>query len=182
MHSRRIIPAFCLAASLCGQQPVSLRDPATGNTAAVSGASAVKVDGSAVIQPVNVAQKGGTAVVADPCDANAKSFAPFSITTGTQVIAGVSAKKVYVCAINLVAGAATNVALVEGAGSVCASGTTGMAGGATAGTGWNFAANGGLSQGNGGASIMATAVNADNVCLLVSAANQVSGVIAYVIQ
>ena len=44
-----------------------------------------------------------------------------------------------------------NVAVVEGTGSVCATGTAGVSGfgGATAATGWNFAGNGGIALGNG---------------------------------
>jgi hypothetical protein len=52
-----------------------------------------------------------------------------------------------------------------------------MAGGATAVTGWNFAANGGLALGNGQGVVARTATAADNVCLLVSSTAQVSGTI-----
>jgi hypothetical protein len=97
-------------------------------------------------------------------------------------VTGTSAKKIYICSINLVTAAANNVAMVEGTGTVCATGIAGMAGGSTAATGWNFAANGGLTQGNGMGSIMAEATNADNLCLLQSAAVQLSGVIGYVVQ
>lgn len=133
-------------------------------------------------QPSNMAQIGGTAIVADPCRAIAKSFAVINLTANTQVITGTASKKTYVCSINIVAGAATNVAVVEGTGTVCATSITGMAGGSTAATGWNFAANGGLVLGNGGFSVMVTATTANNVCILVSAANQVSGGISYVQQ
>ena len=104
-----------------------------------------------------------------------------SLTTNTQLISGVSARHVYVCSINLVVAAATNVALVSGTGSVCGTGTGAMAGGTTAATGWNFAANGGIAQGTGIGWIARTAATGDNVCLLVSAANQTSGVITYAI-
>lgn len=138
-------------------------------------------------QPVSgtVTANAGTgtfAVSADPCFANSKSFAVINLTANTQVITGTSAKKTYICSLNLVAGAATNVAVVEGTGTTCATGIAGMAGGSTAATGWNFAANGGIALGNGGGSVMITATNADNVCVLVSAANQISGTIAYVQQ
>ena len=104
---------------------------------------------------------------------------PISITTGTQIIAGASSKQTYVCSINLVAGAADNVALVEGTGSVCASSTAGMAGGTTAVTGWNLAANGGMTLGNGAGIVAKTATAADNVCLLVSGSAQLSGTIVW---
>lgn len=104
---------------------------------------------------------------------------PINITASTQIIAGVSSKQIYVCSLNLVAGAGDNVALVEGTGTTCATGTAGIAGGATAATGWNFAANGGLALGNGLGIIARTATAANNVCLLVSSSGQVSGNIVW---
>lgn len=152
--------------------------------------TAIKVDNSAVTQPISgsVSISGTPSVsisgtVADPCQANAKSFAVINLTANTQIItAGGAGTRTYFCSLNLIASAATNVALVEGTGTTCATGITGMAGGSTAATGWNFAANGGIALGNGAASVMATAGTAKNVCILVSAANQISGSIAYVQQ
>jgi hypothetical protein len=117
----------------------------------------------------------------DPCQVNAKVYLPVSLTANTKIVTGTASKKIYVCSINLVVAAATNVALVEGTGSTCGTNTAGMAGGATAATGWNFAANGGLTQGNGWASIAAQATAADDLCIFVSAANQTSGTIVYVV-
>jgi hypothetical protein len=125
---------------------------------------------------------GTNAVVLDPCRTSANIFKPISQTANTQIVTGTSAKKIYICSINLVTAAANNVAVVEGTGSTCATGIAGMAGGTTAATGWNLAANGGLTQGNGMGSIMAEATNADNLCLLQSAAVQLSGTIGYVVQ
>jgi len=121
---------------------------------------------------------------ADPCmgSANAKSFATVSTTASAQLIAGSAGKQTYVCSISLVPAGADNVALVEGTGAVCATGTAGMAGGATAATGWNFAANENMHMGGGAGSVAKTATAGDNVCLLVSAATQLSGVIGYVQQ
>jgi len=104
---------------------------------------------------------------------------PINITASTQIITGVSSKQVYVCSLNLVAGIGDNVALVEGMGTTCGTSTAGIAGGATAATGWNFAANGGLALGNGLGIIARTATAADNVCLLVSGSGQVSGNIVW---
>jgi len=95
---------------------------------------------------------------------------PISVTASTQI---------YVCSLNLIAGVADNVALVEGTGTTCGTGTAGIAGGSTAATGWNFAANGGLTLGNGIGIIARTATAADNVCLLVSGSGQVSGNIVW---
>lgn len=138
-------------------------------------------------QTVNYVQKAGTNVVADPCETNTKSYFDISITTNTQIIAGTSAKKTYICSIALTA-PNTNVALVEGTGSVCATGIHGVGGGTTAATGLFQFANAtipgvGLVMGNGAMTILqAGNAAADNVCLLVSAANQVSGQIQYVQQ
>ena len=104
---------------------------------------------------------------------------PISITASTQIITGTSSKQTYVCSVNLIAGAADNIALVEGTGTTCGSSTAGMAGGPTAATGWNLAANGGLAFGNGQGVIARTATAADNVCLLVSGSGQVSGSIVW---
>jgi hypothetical protein len=104
---------------------------------------------------------------------------PISITANTQIITGTSSKQTYVCYVNLVVSAADNVALVEGTGSTCGTGTAGMAGGSTAAAGWNFAANGGLTMGDGRGNIIRTATAADNVCLLVSSGAQVSGTIVW---
>jgi hypothetical protein len=159
---------------------------ATGTGAGGAGIPRVTLSNDSSLaanQSVNIAQLAGSALQAEPCQTVAKNYTPISLTTNTQIITGTSAKQTYICAINLTA-PNTNVALVEGTGSVCATGIAGMAGGTTAATGWKFAdatAPGvGLSQGNGASAIMRTATAADNVCLLVSAANQVSGHIVWV--
>ncbi len=104
---------------------------------------------------------------------------PISVTANTQIIPGASGKQTYICHLNLIVSAADNVALVEGTGTICGTGTAGIAGGTSAGTGWNFAANGGLTMGAGNGAIARTATAADNVCLLVSGGAQVSGSIVW---
>ncbi|MBZ5701486.1 MAG: hypothetical protein LAN84_06535 [Acidobacteriia bacterium] len=162
-----------------------------GTAAALAGAWPVKVtDGTNTLPAMDaVARKGFQAVTdgtstlqIDPCQAQARSAYSVSITANTQIIAGVASKQTYICSALLIVGAATNVALVEGTGTTCGTGIAGMSGGATAATGWNLAANGGYAFGNGQNWIFKTATAADNVCLLVSAANQVSGTITYVQQ
>ena len=111
----------------------------------------------------------------------ATTFTNISLTASTQLITGTAGQSIYLCHVNLVAaGTAVNVALVEGTGSVCATGIAGLFGGTTAATGWNFAANGGLVAGDGMHVIRRTATTGDNVCLLVSAAVQVSGLLVWV--
>lgn len=108
------------------------------------------------------------------------STALINLTASGQLITGTSGQQIYICHIDLVTGSAQNIALVEGTGSVCASGTAGLAGGTTAGTGWNFAANFGIAAGDGRGLVTKTATAADNVCALLSGSGQVSGAITYV--
>jgi hypothetical protein len=133
-------------------------------------------------QSVNLAQVGGTAPVLDPCQANAGSQAVINLTASGQVITGTASKQTYICSIDLVSATAQNIALVEGTVTTCGTGTAGMAGGATAATGWNFAANSGLVKGTGSNWVFKTATAADNVCLLLSSTGQTSGAIRYVQQ
>lgn len=123
-------------------------------------------------------------LVVDPCKAQAKLYASINQTVNTQLVAGTVSKKVYVCSIHVVAAAATNVAVVEGTGSVCATSTAGVSGfgGATAATGWNFAPNGGIALGNGDSSLGAEGTSGDNLCLFNSGSGQVSGGISYVVE
>jgi len=108
---------------------------------------------------------------------------PINISTATTtlLITGVSGRQVRICAVHLVVAGANNVALVEGTGATCGTGTAGMAGGTTAASGWNFAANGGLAMGSGLGMILQTATAGDSVCVVTSAAVQLSGTISYAI-
>lgn len=133
-------------------------------------------------QSTNQAQIGGSAVVADPCQQLARTNQTITTTAGVQLIAGTSAKQTYICSMDIITATAQNIALVEGTGTVCATGIAGMAGGTTAATGWNFSANGGFVKGTGGNWVFRTATNADNVCLLLSGSGQTSGSIQYVQQ
>ncbi len=114
------------------------------------------------------------------CDTNAN----ISQTGNTQVITGTSAKKIYVCAMNLVTATAQNIAVVEGTGTTCGTSTAafpGTSGGSTAATGWNLAANSGIVLGGGLGPIGIEATNADNVCVLQSGSGQISGSIWYTV-
>lgn len=119
-----------------------------------------------------------------PCSNNANVvFVPIDIVTATttEVVGTASGASnyIYICSINLVTAAANNVALVEDDTDACASPTAGIAGGVTAGEGWNFAANGGLTLGNGSAAVAKSAAANRYVCLITSAAVQLSGSISY---
>lgn len=131
---------------------------------------------------VNVAQVGGSTVVADPCQQLARSSANINLTAGGRIIVGASSKQTYICSMELITATAQNIALVEGTGTTCATSVTGMAGGSTAATGWNFGANGGFVKGTGNNWVFKTATAADDVCLLLSSTGQTSGSVQYVQQ
>jgi hypothetical protein len=121
----------------------------------------------------------------DPCSGVAKQYLPIDIVTATTTeitpsLAGAS-NHYYVCSVNLgpTAGA-QNVALVDDDSDNCGSVTSGVAGGTTAGEGWNAGANGGIALGNGLGSIARTNGTNRVLCLVTSAAVQVSGVITVV--
>ena len=121
----------------------------------------------------------------DPCSFLTHTFKPISISTATttNIITGTSAKKTYMCHAFLFTAAANNVGIVEGTtGGTCGSGTAGIIGGTTAATGLNLAANQGFVMGTGNSSVAVTATNNNDVCLITSAATQLSGVISYVQQ
>ncbi len=153
--------------------PVKLTD-GTNAVAVKAGSTSVSASDAVLavgLSPNNLGCAGASI-------ANTK-IAVVNQTANTQIITGVSSQQTYICAINIVVGAADNVALVEGTGTTCGTGTAGMAGGSTAATGWNFAANGGLTVGSGRGIVAKTATAADNVCLLVSGSAQVSGTVVY---
>ena len=104
-----------------------------------------------------------------------------SQTAGTQLITGVASQKIYFCTVVVVSATAQNINLVEGTGTVCATGTAGLWGGATAATGPNLAANAGFVTASSTYTNF-TATAADNVCLLQSGTGQLSGWITYISQ
>lgn len=108
-----------------------------------------------------------------------------STATTTLLITGVANRHVRICSLNLVTTAANGVALIAGTGATCGTSTTGMNGGTTGATGWNFAANGGLTLGSGIGEVMSTKVSGgatgDSVCIVTSAGTQLSGSLAYAI-
>jgi hypothetical protein len=124
------------------------------------------------IKPPSISLVGN---VQDPCQQGAGTSGNISLTAGGTLITGATGKLTYICSMNLITATAQNIALVEGTGTVCATNTLGMAGGTTAATGWNFAANGGFVNGGGGFWVFKTATPGDNVCLLLSSTGQTSG-------
>ncbi len=189
-----------------GTQPVSISGNQAVNLAQVGGSSTstaatgvqevgiVGNAGAAVDQapgsasPTNAVQTCGTdgtnCVVPfiDPCQRGAKTYVSINLTANTKLVSGTSGKKIYVCDIVLTAAVAIYAALVEGTGTTCGTSTAGVGGfgGSTAATGWTLAGGGGIVLGDGGFSVGAEGTAADDMCLLVSAATQVSGGLSYV--
>lgn len=160
---------------------------ATGTGASGAGVPRVTVSNDSSLaanQSVNINQVAGVTPVNDPCQFNARSLVKINTTSSVQLITGTSGKQTYVCWIQfgIDATGSDNVALVEGTGTLCATSIAGMAGGTTAATGWNLLANGSVTGGAITSWGYKTATTADNVCLIVSAANQISGVVQYVQQ
>lgn len=115
----------------------------------------------------------------DPCNGVAKTHIAINISTATTTeltpsLAGASTNY-YICSLNLVTAAANNVALVDDDTDNCPSVTSGLAGGLTAASGWNFAANGGIAIGSGISAVFKTAGTNRVLCLVTSAATQLSG-------
>ncbi len=120
----------------------------------------------------------------DPCTALAKTHIVINISSATTTeltpsLAGASTNW-YVCAIDIITAAANNVALVDDNSDGCGTPTAGLAGGVTAATGWNFAANGGIVKGNGAATVFKTVTSNSVLCLMTSANTQLSGSIQVV--
>jgi len=105
------------------------------------------------------------------------SFKPISQTTSTDLIT--STNKLHICAVLVVSATAQSLSLVEGTGSVCATGVAAVMGATTAANGMALAANGGWTM-TADRAWLKTATTADHLCLLQSGAGNVSGVITYV--
>ena len=121
----------------------------------------------------------------DPCFGAAKTnYVINSAAAATVEIANASAdNNVYVCSINVVAGAAQGFALAlddtDGCGSVVAA--TGLNGGITGATGWQFAANGGIALGDGNGTVLKGNTVNRYFCMVTSTSAQTSGAINYVL-
>lgn len=137
--------------------------------------------GSATIGSVKVTD-GTTVALTDPCQGTVKVYTPISMTTATtlRIVPPAVGKRTYICHLTLTSAAADNIAIVEGTGGTCGTGTAGVIGGTTATNGPNFAANGGLAIGNGGFAVGATAGTNVDLCVITSAATPLAGVIASV--
>ena len=133
---------------------------------------------------VAISTIGTTPIVADPCQAIAKTYTSINIgsATTTRIIAPTAAKKTFICSIDLFAFAADNIAIVEGTGGTCGAGTAGIVGGTTTATGISFPAQGGLAKGTGASAVWATAGTNVDFCLITSTTGPLTGTVAWVQQ
>lgn len=106
------------------------------------------------------------------CETNAQSYATGVITsaTTTRIIAPSASNKTYLCAFFMKASAADNVAVVEGTGGTCGTGTAALLGGTTTANGFVFgtAGDGVLLQAGGKVAIVQTAGTNVDTCLITS--------------
>lgn len=163
---------------------VNLRQGGTA-LSTTNGAYFNQLQGNAVLSATNPVfarlTDGTNAQVTDPCAAVTKINFTGSQTSGTQIIAGTSAKKTYICSIQLIAAAAEIVNIIAGTGTVCATGSSAVMGSTTAANGMSYAANGGFTMGNGSATVIAaTAAAADNVCITQSGSSRITYQLTYV--
>ncbi len=123
--------------------------------------------------------------VADPCTFQNKTSLPINQngTSSVQLIALSGATTIYVCSLALVAAGATTMAITTGTGSACGTGNAAVIGTTTAGiaNSVSFAANGGMTLGNGEGTIAKGAASSE-LCMILGTSVFVSGVLTYVQQ
>lgn len=157
----------------------------TSALSATNGIYSNLLQGNAVLSATNPTftrlTDGTNTQVTDPCQAVTKINLTGTQTTGTQIIAGTSAKKTYICSFSIRAAAAEVWNVIAGTGSVCATGSSAVAGSTTAANGFSEAANGGQTLGNGLGTVMAaTAANADNICITQNGSSRLTYQLTYV--
>jgi hypothetical protein len=119
--------------------------------------------------------------VAERCRREDLLYVSINQTANTQLVTGTASERIYICSLHFTTATAQNIALVDGTGTTCGTGTSGVEGfgGSTAATGWNLAANSGVVLPVGVNAWGRTTTNADNVCLFQSGSGQVSGGLSY---
>ena len=123
----------------------------------------------------------------DLCTQGVKTSKNINTASGTTLLVAASGStKVYICSFAVIAPTAVSVSLSEGTGATCntanQAGMMGVAVNGTAANGMAFAANGGMTYGNGGATVTQTATAGNAVCLFQSGTAQLAGNIMYVQQ
>ena len=156
------------------------------NDAAVEVSASIGTTAAAV--PASAVQVGGTdgtnltVPYIDPCQREARTTYVVDIVTATttEIANQVASEFFWLCSVHLFTAGINNVAIVEDDTNDCASPTAGLNGGVTAAEGYNFIANQGIVVGTGEFYIMRTATANRYLCIITSAAVQLSGTITLV--
>jgi hypothetical protein len=170
------------------ESPNSQLSVAVGTTGDAANAATVVGQLKQIQSNTSGATPAGSNVIGftsnDPCTSGTKiNFAIASATGTTQLVAPSGSTQVYVCSFSLVAAAAAVVNLVGGTGATCTTGTPVAAlGSTTAANGMSFAANNGLTFGNGGATVVRTTTAGHGLCLIQSGTTALAGNITYIQQ
>ena len=121
--------------------------------------------------------------VGDPCMFQPKINAAISSSLGSiAAVAGVSAKKVYICSLALISNNTANVSVIEGSTTTCSAGGVAIIGSVTAASGMALAPNGGLTLGSGAGTVAQSGGAANSVCVLQNTTALIAGNISYVQQ
>lgn len=124
-------------------------------------------------------------VTIDPCTLGAKTNLPISQsgTSSVQLIALSGSTTIYVCSLSLIAAGATTAVITTGTGTACVTGNAAVIGDTTANiaNGLSFAANGGLTLGNG-AGMIAKGAASGELCMTLGTNVRMSGNLTYVQQ
>lgn len=124
-------------------------------------------------------------VTADPCTLGSKTNLPISQngTSSVQLVALSGSTVIYVCSLSLVAAGATTAVITTGTGTACVTGNAAVIGDTTANiaNGLSFAANGGLTLGNGAGTIAKGAASGE-LCMTLGTNVRMSGNLTYVQQ
>lgn len=123
----------------------------------------------ALADPPFFAINGG---VPAPNPSNADAAVSVSTATTTEIVAAVNGKSIFIDEWDILVASADNITWEYGTGTRCGTGTTALTGA------YNFAANGGLSVGDGGYTIMRVPPG-NALCMVTSAGVQASGHVAY---
>lgn len=171
--------------NIIGNVRIDQTTPGTTNGVSVTNANA---NGQAAMSASSPVVLANNQTAADPCMFQAKTNVPISTSSGTTaLVTGVSAKKIYVCSLALIANTpAVSVSLSEGSSSTCGTSSQaavmGVATSGTASLGIPLAVNGGLTLGNGGGTVAATATAANYLCLFQSGTTLIAGNLTFVQQ
>ncbi len=111
-------------------------------------------------------------VANNPPSTQASVAINISTATTTKLITGITSRWVYITSFNVISGGTGNIQLVYGTGSTCGTGQVALTGA------YNLTAQAGLVVGSGTAPVLVVPTGND-VCVITSAAVQMSGSIAY---